>query len=190
MKYAQKAKKLSVGSSLTMVRASACEAVIEILSAREKKGLKLLESEADRIHGKPSMLLELVQVVIGSGVEYELVKDLVSRVESYLDDSRWETTRRDIALQGELAFFARRPQEALRHLEAARDKGNKNKIETNDPNFLLTLSYVYFTKALFPESLEILFSLGRKFTGLRQLQDAVQSVYSYKQKGSGEAIIE
>jgi tetratricopeptide (TPR) repeat protein len=190
MKYAQKAKKLSVGSSLTMVRASACEAALEILFGREKKGLKLLESEADRIHGKPSMLLELVQVVISSGVEYERVKDLVNRVESYLKDTRWETTRRDIALQGELAFFARRSDEALRHLEAARDKGNKNKIETNDPNFLLTLSYVYFTRELFPESLEILFSLGKKFTGLRQLQDAVQSVYSYKQKGSGEAIIE
>jgi tetratricopeptide (TPR) repeat protein len=190
MKYAQKAKKLSVGSSLTMVRASACEAALEILSGRDKKGLKLLEGEADRIHGKPSMLLELVQVVISSGVEYGRVKDLVSRIESYVGDIRWETTRRDIALQGELAFYARRSDEALYHLEMARDKGNKNKIETNDPNFLLTLSYVYFTKELFPESLEILFSLGKKFTGLRQLQDAVQSVYSYKQKGSGEALIQ
>jgi hypothetical protein len=173
-----------------MVRATACEAALEILAGREKKGLKILASEADRIHGKPSMLLELVEVLTSSGVPYALVKDLVSRVETYMGDARGETTRRDIALEGELAFYAGRSDEALRRLEAARDKGNKNRIETNDPNFLLKLSYVYFTKELFSESLEILFSLGKKFEGLRQLQDAVQSVYSYKQKGSGEALID
>jgi hypothetical protein len=55
---------------------------------------------------------------------------------------------------------------------------------------LLKLSYVYYRKEYFSESLEILFSLGKRFSGMRPLQDAVQSVYSYKQKGSGEALIE
>jgi hypothetical protein len=79
---------------------------------------------------------------------------------------------------------------ALYYLERARDKGNKNKIETNDPAFLLKLSYVYYTREYYPESLEILFSLGKSFPGTRPLQDAVQSMYSYKQKGSGEAIMD
>ena len=189
-KYTLKAKKLSVSSSLTMVRATACEASTEILLEREKKGLKLLEKEMGRIYGKPSSLLEMMMVVISSGIEYAIVKDLVSDIESFVYETDWERTRRDTAVLGELSFFSGRYMRALYYLERARDKGNKNKIETNDPNFLLKVSYVYYIREYYPESLEILFSLGKRFSGIRPLQDAVQSVYSYKQRGSGEAFIE
>jgi len=158
-KYALKAKKLSVSSSLTMVRATACEASTEILLEREKKGLKLLEKEMGRIYGKPSSLLEMMMVVISSGIEYAIVKDLVSDIESFVYETDWERTRRDTAVLGELSFFSGRYMRALYYLERARDKGNKNKIETNDPNFLLKVSYVYYIREYYPESLEILFSL-------------------------------
>lgn len=189
-KFTMKAKKLAVQSSLTMIRSVACEASINLLGEREKRGLKLLEDEIARIHGKPSSLLEMMRVVIVSGVDYSRVKDLVSTVESHVYETEWDRTRRDSALLGELAFYTGRYVRALYYLERARDKGNKNKIETNDPTFLLKLSYVYYTREYYPESLEILFSLGKSFPGMRPLQDAVQSVYSYKQKGSGEAIID
>jgi tetratricopeptide (TPR) repeat protein len=189
-KYAEKAKKLSVSSSLTMVRATACEASIEMLESRDKKGWKLLEKETSRIYGKPSSLLEMMQVVISSGVEYTDVKDQVSSIEAFIYETEWDRSRRDTALLGELSFYSGRYTRALYFLERARDKGNKNKIETNDPNFLLKLSYVYYIREYYPESLEIFFSLGKQFSGIRPLQDAVQSVYSYKQRGSGEAFIE
>ena len=131
-----------------------------------------------------------MKVVISSGVDYSKVKELVGRVESYVYETEWDRTRRDSALLGELSFFTGRYVRALYYLERARDKGNKNKIETNDPTFLLKLSYVYYTREYYPESLEILFSLAKSFPGVRPLQDAVQSVYSYKQKGSGEAIMD
>ncbi|MCK4802943.1 MAG: hypothetical protein KAT88_00225 [Spirochaetes bacterium] len=190
LKYALKARKLSVSSSLTMIRAVALEGSIKLILGKERRGLKQLSGEADRIHGKPSSLLEMLKVVISSGVEYLLVKDLVGEIESFIYETEWKRTRRDTALLGEVSFFSERYVKALYYLESARDKGNKNKIETNDPNFLLKLSYVYYRKEYFPESLEILFSLGKRFSGMRPLQDAVQSVYSYKQKGSGEALIE
>jgi tetratricopeptide (TPR) repeat protein len=190
LKFTLKAKKLAVISSLTMIRAVACEASIDFLTDKDKQGARLLEDEITRIHGKPSSLLEMINVVIASSVDYAKVKDLVSKVEGYLYDTQWERTRRDTALLGELAFFTGRYVRALYYLERARDKGNKNKIETNDPTFLLKLSYVYYSREYYPESLEILFSLAKSFSGIRPLQDAVQSVYSYKQKGSGEAIID
>jgi tetratricopeptide (TPR) repeat protein len=190
LKFALRAKKLSVGSSLTMVRAVACEAVSEIQSGRERKGLKLLERESSRIYGKPTSLLEMMKVVISSGVDYSELKDVMTTIESFIYETEWERSRRDTALLGELSFFTGRYVRALYYLERARDKGNKNKIETNDPNFLLKLSYVYYIREHYPESLEIFFSLGKRFLGIRPLQDAVQSVYSYKQKGSGEAFIE
>jgi tetratricopeptide (TPR) repeat protein len=189
-KFTLKAKKLAVQSSLTMIRAMACEASIHLLEKGEKRGLKLLEDEITRIHGKPSSLLEMIRVIIASGVDYSKVKQLVSMVESYVYETQWDRTRRDSALLGELSFYTGRYVRALYYLERARDKGNKNKIETNDPAFLLKLSYVYYTREYYPESLEILFSLGKSFPGTRPLQDAVQSMYSYKQKGSGEAIMD
>jgi tetratricopeptide (TPR) repeat protein len=188
--YAAKAQKLSVASSLTMMRAVACEASALILSGREKKGKRILNNEIEGVYGKPSVLLEMLKVMSDSGVDYAVVDDVVSTIRSYIFDTSWNRTRRDFALLGELAFFSNDENGAVFYLERARDKGNKNRIETNDPGFLLKLSYVYYRRELFSESLEILFSLGENFNGVRPLQDAVQSVYSYKQRGSGEAYIE
>jgi tetratricopeptide (TPR) repeat protein len=189
-KFAQKAKKLAVQSSLTMIKAVACGGSIDLLTGKDKRGLKLLNDEASRIYGKPSSLLEMMHVVISSGVDYSRVKDIVGTVETYVYETGWDRTRRDDALLGDVSFYTGRYVRALYYLERARDKGNKNRIETNDPTFLLKLSYVYYMREYYPESLEILFSLGKSFQGVRPLQDAVQSVYSYKQKGSGEAIID
>jgi len=190
LKFSSRAKKLSVVSSLTRIRAVACESSAYFLSGKEKKGRKLIKKEVERIYGKPTFLLEMMEVVISSGIDYTTIKDLTTEIESYIYKTEWNRTRRDSALLGDLAFFTGRYVKALYYLERTRDKGNKNKIETNDPGFLLKLSYVYYSKEYFSESLEILFALGKSFSGIRPLQDAVQSIYSYKQKGSGEAIIE
>jgi len=190
LKFTQKAEKLSVSSSLTMIRSTALKAVNNILMGKKKKGLKLLKFGVSNIYGKPSYLLEMMKVIINSGIDYSEVKEIVQEIESHIYEVEWERTRRDNALLGELSFYTGRYVRALYYLERARDKGNKNKIETNDPVFLLELSYVYYSKEYFPESLEILFAMGKSFSGIRMLQDAVQSVYSYKQKGSGEAIID
>jgi tetratricopeptide (TPR) repeat protein len=190
LKFASRAQKLSVSSSLTMIRALATESAVLYLEGRERRGRKIILKEIDSIHGKPSYLLEMMKILISSGVEYESIEDVIGTVEGHIYEAEWERTRRDTALLGELAFYSGRYTRALHYLEQARDKGNKNKIETNDPTFMLKLSYVYYNRNDFSESLEILFSLGKSFSGVRPLQDAVQSVYSYKQRGSGEALIE
>jgi tetratricopeptide (TPR) repeat protein len=189
-KFAGRAQKLSVSGSLTMIRATACEGSVYYLEGREKRGKRIITKEMEGIYGKPSYLLEMMKVFIASGVGYGSVQDVIEEAEAYIFETEWDKTRRDTALLGELAFFSGQYQRALYFLEQARDKGNKNKIETNDPTFLLKLSYVYYIGNDFSESLEILFSLGKSFSGIRPLQDAVQSVYSYKQRGSGEALIE
>ncbi len=190
LKFALKARKLSVTGSLTMYRAIACESVNYMLAGKQKKGNRIILKEMESIFGKPSFLLEMMKVVISSGVTYKQVKDIIADVESYIYETEWEKTRRDSALMGELSFFAGNFPKALYYLERARDKGNKNRIETNDPGFLLKLSYVYYSRESYPESLEILFSLGKYFSGIRPVQDAIQTVYSYKQKGTGEILIE
>jgi tetratricopeptide (TPR) repeat protein len=188
--FASRAQKLSVSSSLTMIRAVSSESAAYYLSGKERKGQRLIQREIEKIYGKPSFLLEMMRVLITSGVAFETVEGVIRGAESYIFDVQWDRTRRDMALLGELAFFSGDYNRALSYLEQARDKGNKNKIETNDPTFLLKLSYVYYNREDFSESLEVLFSLGKSFSGVRPLQDSVQSVYSYKQRGSGETIIE
>ncbi len=190
IKFASGAQKLSVSSSLTMIRSVTCESAAYYLTEKERRAQRNLNKEIDRIYAKPSFLLEMMKVLISSGVVYDTVQDVIVKVESNIYDTQWDRTRRDTALLGELSFFSGNYARALFYLEQARDKGNKNKIETNDPTFLLKLSYVYYNREDYSESLEILFSLGKSFSGVRPLQDAVQSVYSYKQKGSGETLIE
>jgi tetratricopeptide (TPR) repeat protein len=188
--FAARAQKLSVSSSLTMIRAVSCESAAHYLSGKERKGNRIIEREIEKIYGKPTFLLEMMRVLITSGIDFVTVEDVIRGAETYIFDVQWDRTRRDTALLGELAFFSGDYNRALSYLEQARDKGNKNKIETNDPTFLLKLSYVYYNREDFSESLEVLFSLGKSFSGVRPLQDSVQSVYSYKQRGSGETLIE
>jgi len=189
IKYTQKAQKLAVTGSLTMMRSIALESSILLLQGKVKRGIKLLKQGVQLIYGKPSFLLEMIKVVIQSGVPYNTVKDVVVTVESYIYSSNWSRNRRETALMGDLSLYSGRLVKAIYFYERARDKGNKNKIETNDPDFLINLAYVYYTKEYYPESLEILFSLDKYFKGIRPIQNAVQSVYSFKQKGSGEALM-
>ena len=77
----------------------------------------------------------------------------------------------------------------LRYMEAGRDKGNKNKVEYNDPLLLVRLSEAYYNLKQFSESLEIYFEMSRQFTALRQIQIALQGIYSMEQKSAGDVKI-
>ena len=189
MKYVQKAQRLAVNGSLTMTRSIALESSIFLLQGKIRRGIKSLKKEIQLIYGKPSFLLEMMKVIIQSGVSYDTVKDVVVTVENYIYGSNWSRNRRETALMGDLSLYSGRFVKAIYFYERARDKGNKNKIETNDPDFLIDLAYVYYVKEYYPESLEILFSLDKYFKGIRPIQNAVQSVYSFKQKGTGEALM-
>ncbi len=190
MKYVQKAQRLAVTGSLTMMRSVALESSIFLLQGKIRKGVKSLKRKIQLIYGKPSFLLEMMKVVIQSGVPYNTIKDVVITVENYIYNSNWSRNRRETALMGDLSLYSGRFVKAIYFYERARDKGNKNKIETNDPDFMINLAYVYYAKEYYPESLEILFSLDKYFKGIRPIQNAVQSVYSFRQKGTGEALMD
>ncbi len=78
---------------------------------------------------------------------------------------------------------------ALRHLEAGRDKSNKNRIEFNDPLLLTLLVEGYYRTLQYSEALEILFAMSSEFPAVRQLQEALQGVYSMEQKSAGDVKI-
>jgi hypothetical protein len=78
---------------------------------------------------------------------------------------------------------------AIAHMEAGRDKSNKNKIEANDPEMLASLAEAYYRTKQFSEGLEIFFEMSREFPAVRQIQEAVQGVYSMEQRSAGDVRI-
>jgi tetratricopeptide (TPR) repeat protein len=80
-------------------------------------------------------------------------------------------------------------KKAISYMEATRDKSNKNKIEYNDPLMLIHLAEAYYKNKQFSEALEIYFHLSKPFPVVRQIQGAMQGVYSMEQKSAGDVKI-
>jgi tetratricopeptide (TPR) repeat protein len=78
---------------------------------------------------------------------------------------------------------------ATTYMEAGRDKSNKNRIEFNDPLMLVNLAKAYYLTKKFSESLEIYFEMSKQFPAVRQIQVAMQGVYSMEQKSAGDVKI-
>jgi tetratricopeptide (TPR) repeat protein len=90
---------------------------------------------------------------------------------------------------GKYYLVKRDHAKALAYLEAGRDKGNKNKIEANDPLMLVDLADVYYQTKKFSEALEIYFEMGKHFPEVRQIQESLQGIYSMEQKSAGDVKI-
>ncbi len=78
---------------------------------------------------------------------------------------------------------------ALVYLEAGRDKGNKNKIEFNDPLMLVELAESYYRSKKYSEALEIYFEMSKQFPQVRQVQEGLQGVYAMEHKSAGDVKI-
>jgi len=78
---------------------------------------------------------------------------------------------------------------AIAYMEAGRDKSNKNKIEANDPEMLAGLAEAYYRTKKFSEGLEIFFAMSSEFPVVRQIQEAMQGVYSMEQRSAGDVKI-
>jgi tetratricopeptide (TPR) repeat protein len=78
---------------------------------------------------------------------------------------------------------------AVTYIEAGRDKGNKNKIESNDPLMLVSLADAYYRTKKFSEALEIYFEMSKQFPEVRQIQEALQGIYAMEHKSAGDVKI-
>lgn len=74
---------------------------------------------------------------------------------------------------------------ALRLLESAMDRSNTNSMLANEAILLLNYAEALRLNKNFADSLQIFFSLGENFPIMRQIQDAVQSEYLFRQRSNG-----
>ncbi len=80
-------------------------------------------------------------------------------------------------------------EKSITYLEAARDKSNKNKIEANNPMLLVRLAEAYRGNRYYSENLEIFFEMSEEFPAARQIQEAVQGIYSLEHRSAGDVKI-
>jgi len=80
-------------------------------------------------------------------------------------------------------------EKSITYLEAARDKSKKNKIEANNPMLLVGLAEAYRGNKHYSENLEIFFEMSEEFPAARQIQEAVQGIYSLEHRSAGDVKI-
>jgi len=136
--------------------------------------------------GDPEALAEIAFTCTEAGAPCaKAVARLGQSVEA--GDSR--RVRRLNAALGSYYLRAKDYARAITYMEAGRDKTNKNKIEANDPEALIDLAEAYYRTKKFSEGLEILFEMSKEFPVVRQIQEAMQGVYSMEQRSAGDVKI-
>ena len=149
--------------------------------AAKEQFAQLLKSKSD-----PDMVAELLMACGRHGIDFpqavinasELAQKGEGRAISRLNHSL-----------GSYYLWKKDYVKAVSYMEAGRDKSNKNRIEFNDPLMLVHLADAYYYSRKYSEALEIFFEMSKQFPAVRQIQVAIQGVYSMEQKSAGDAKI-
>lgn len=150
---------------------------------RGSEGIKLLSRLARESSGDPHMLAEAVLAC--GGFESGCTEIINSAETVAMRGEGREFSSINFAL-GRYHLREKALARALTYLEAGRDKSNKNRIEFNEPSLLTDLARAYYQVKKFSEALEILFGMSVQFPAVRQIQNAMQGVYSIEQKSAGD----
>ncbi len=167
-------------------RAAARQAANGYAAGKKPEALRAWEDLSRKTPADPDLLAEVVAACDRAGAPCD---DIVARAAAAAEAGEGKRFR---GLRFALGrhFLARgKGAVALGHLEAGRDKGNKNKIEANDPGLLADLAEGYYRTRKYSEAQEIHFELGKQFPAVRQIQDALQGIYAREQKSSGDVRI-
>jgi tetratricopeptide (TPR) repeat protein len=142
---------------------------------------QLRQSKSD-----PDLAAELLMACCNYGIDFPQAVISASELAQKGEGKRF--ARLNYAL-GRYYLWKKDYVKAVSHMEAGRDKSNKNRIEFNDPLMLIHLADAYYYSRKYSEALEIFFEMSKQFPAVRQIQVAIQGVYSMEQKSAGDAKI-
>jgi tetratricopeptide (TPR) repeat protein len=167
-------------------RAAARQAGNRYAAGRKSEALRAWEDLSRKGPADPELLAEVVAACDRAGAPCDGVVGRAAAAAEAGEGKRFRALRFALGRH----FLARGQNgAALAHLEAARDKGNKNRIEANDPGLLADLAEGYYRTRKYSEAQEIHFELGKQFPAVRQIQDALQGIYAREQKSPGDVRI-
>lgn len=167
-------------------RAKARQAALLYLQGRKTEAMDRWNELLQQGPNSPDLLADILSACARLGVE---CGEIVSRAAALAEAREGKgSSGVNIAL-GRYYLGRKDYGKAIAYMEAGRNKGNKNRIEYNDPLMLVNLAEAYYRTMQFSEALEIYFAMSTQFPAVRQIQVAMQGVYSMEQKSAGDARI-
>jgi hypothetical protein len=131
----------------------------------------------------------LADIVLGCAEAQAQCAKVLARASGVAETGEMRRTQRLNYALGSYYLRNKDYARAIAYMETGRDKSNKNKIEANDPEMLAGLAEAYYRTKQFSEGLEIFFEMSQEFPVVRQIQEAVQGVYSMEQRSAGDVRI-
>src|SRR5438132_376056 len=159
-----------------------------LIAYRQGRGAEA-ESTWTAMAGSSSDPEVLADIVLGCADAQAQCAKVLARVGQVIEAGDARRYRRLNFALGSYYLRQKDYARAIAYMEAGRDKSNKNKIEANDPEMLAGLAEAYYRIKKFSEGLEIFFEMSHEFPVVRQIQEAVQGVYSMEQRSAGDVRI-
>lgn len=167
-------------------RASLMQAVLDVRTGKAARGNAAFSEMGNKFGQDPAMLAEVLSACVHFKANCPGVTAAARTLAAANQGERYRSLHFAV---GEQYAAEGKNERALMEMETARDKSNKNRIDSNDPLLLVRLADLYFAGKSFSESLEIYFEMSKEFPAVRQLQETGQGVYSTEYRSAGDAKI-
>lgn len=141
---------------------------------------------AGKSEDDPAMLAAVMQACTQAKADCQKIEKLALAASESGEGKKYFALN---AALGKYYLLQKDYKKAVLFMEAGRDKANKNKIEANDPLLLVGLAEAYYRNKKFSENLEIYFEIGKQYPVVRQIQEAMQGIYSMEQQSAGDVKI-
>jgi hypothetical protein len=162
------------------------QAASDVRSGQAARGNAVFAELGRKYEQDPALLAQVLQTCVRVKASCASVTASARALAQTSQGERFRSLHHAV---GEQYAADGRNEQALLSMETARDKSNKNRIDTNDPVLLVHLADLYFIGKSFSESLEIYFELSKEFPAVRQLQESAQGVYSTEYRSAGDVKI-
>jgi hypothetical protein len=155
-------------------------------TGQKAESAAIWHSLTDKSAENPSLLAALIQACTPARADCVKVEQLALAAVEKGEGKKFFSLN---AALGKYYLLQKDYSRALLFMEAGRDKAYKNKIEVNDPAMLVRLAEAYYLNKKFSENLEIYFEIGKQYPYVRQIQEAMQGIYSMEHQSAGEVKI-
>lgn len=167
-------------------RARIHQASAQYMAGQRKQAVLAWQSLAEKSAADPLLLAAVMQACARAGADCAKIETLALAVVEKGEGKKIFPLN---AALGKYYLQRKDYPKALLYMEAGRDKAYKNKIEVNDPEMLIGLAEAYYRNKKYSENLEIYFEIGKQFPVVRQIQEAMQGIYSLEQQSAGDVKI-
>jgi len=167
-------------------KAKARQAALLYLQGRKTEAMDRWNELLQQGPNSPALLADILSACCTLGVECNEIVSKAAALAEAREGGKFPGV--NVAL-GRYYLGKKDYGKTIAYMEAGRNKGNKNRIEHNDPLMLINLAEAYYKTMQFSEALEIYFAMSTQFPAVRQIQVAMQGVYSMEQKSAGDARI-